>query len=54
MRRTNLTIVDEELWKWAKKKAIDLEYTGVSEYIFELIRKEKERENSREKRDNNE
>ena len=42
--RTNITVLDDELWKWAKKKAIDLEFYGVSEYIFKLLKQEKERE----------
>lgn len=42
MTRTNLTIVDKDLWKWAKMRAIELDCNGVSEYVFELIRKERE------------
>ena len=42
--RTNITVIDDELWKWAKKKAIDLEYNGVSKYIFKLLEKERKGE----------
>lgn len=35
--RTNITVKDPELWKWAKKRAVDLELRGVSEYLFLLI-----------------
>ena len=42
--RTNITVLDEELWKWSKKKGIDLECNGVSEYIFKLLEKERKKE----------
>lgn len=41
--RTNIFIIDEELWAWAQYKAKLLNYNSVSEYIFDLIKKEKER-----------
>lgn len=41
-RRTTLFIIDKELWIWAQYKAKLLNYNSVSEYIFELLRKEKE------------
>jgi len=34
--------MDDELWKWARSKAILTGYTTVSDYIFELIKKDKE------------
>jgi hypothetical protein len=43
MTRTNITVVDDELWKWAKKKAIDHELPGVSQYLFQLIAADRER-----------
>lgn len=42
--RTNIFIIDEELWAWAQYKAKLLNYTSVSEYIFDLIKAAKERE----------
>jgi hypothetical protein len=44
MNRTNISVIDEDLWKWAKKKAIDQDLKGVSEYIFLLLKKENEKE----------
>lgn len=44
MNRTNISVIDEELWKWAKKKAIDQDLKGVSEYVFLLLKKEHEKE----------
>ena len=41
MARTNITVNDSELWRWAKKRAIDLELKGVSEYLFLLIERDK-------------
>ena len=41
MRRTTITILDEELWRWARKRAIDLGLK-TSEYLFELMRRDKE------------
>ena len=43
--RTNITILDAELWKWAKKKAIDMDFENVSQYIFWLIKQDKENAN---------
>lgn len=51
--RTNITVIDEDLWKWAKKRAIDMECNGVSEYIFKLLEKEKEIEELKKTRKNN-
>jgi hypothetical protein len=41
--RTNIFIVDEELWAWAQYKAKLLGYKSVSEYIFDLIRAAKQK-----------
>jgi len=35
--KTNIFIMDKDLWKWAKYKSEILGYTSVSEYIFKLI-----------------
>ena len=41
--RTNIFIIDEELWAWAQYKAKLQGYKSVSEYIFELIKAENEK-----------
>jgi len=41
--KTNLFIIDDALWKWAKYRASTLGYKSVSEYIFYLIKKDKEK-----------
>ncbi|MEM2292730.1 MAG: hypothetical protein QXS74_08290 [Nitrososphaeria archaeon] len=41
--KTNLFIIDEELWKWAKYRASVLGYNSVSEYLFDLIRRDREK-----------
>lgn len=41
--KTNLFIIDEALWKWAKYRASILGFKSVSEYVFELIRSDKEK-----------
>jgi hypothetical protein len=40
--KTNLFVIDEKLWSWAKYRAALLGYTSASEYLFELIKKDKE------------
>lgn len=40
--RTNIFIIDEELWAWAQYKAKLLGFKSVSEYIFELIKSAKD------------
>ena len=45
MGRTNITVNDQELWKWAKKRAVDLEMRGVSEYLFHLVEEDRRRMN---------
>lgn len=42
--RTNIFIINEELWAWAQYKAKLLGFKSVSEYLFELIKAEKEKE----------
>lgn len=39
--RTNTTVNDPELWKWAKMRAVELELRGVSEYLFLLVEKDR-------------
>jgi len=39
--RTNIFIIDKELWNWAQYRAKTLDHTSVSEYVFDLIRKDK-------------
>ena len=41
-KKTNLFIIDEALWKWAKYRASIQEYDSVSEYVFSLIKEDKE------------
>jgi len=36
-RRTNIFIIDEDMWAWAQYRAKLLQYRSVSEYIFYLI-----------------
>jgi len=43
-QKTNIFVIDESLWKWAKYKAEVLELKSVAEYIFKLIKMDKERE----------
>ncbi|MDH5691205.1 MAG: hypothetical protein OEY81_07250 [Candidatus Bathyarchaeota archaeon] len=40
--RTNIYIIDEELYAWAQYKAKTLGYRSVSEYLFDLIKLDKE------------
>jgi len=41
--KTNLFIIDEKLWKWAKYQASLKEFKSVSEYVFDLIKRDKEK-----------
>lgn len=41
-KRTNVYLIDEELWAWAQYKAKLLGYDSVSEYLFELIKLDKQ------------
>ena len=42
-KRTNVFLIDEELWAWAQYQAKILEKESVSEYLFDLIKNDKER-----------
>lgn len=41
-RRTNIYLLDDELWAWAQYRAKQLQYRSVSEYVFYLIKLDKE------------
>lgn len=41
-KRTNIYVVDEELYAWAQYRAKILGYDSVSEYLFELITLDKQ------------
>lgn len=41
--RTNIFIIDEELWAWARYKSTLLGYDSVSKYLFKLIKLDKEK-----------
>ena len=41
--RTNVFVIDDDLWAWAQYRAKTLERNSVSEYIFDLIRKVQEK-----------
>ena len=41
--RTNIFIIDEELWAWAQYQAKLKGFKSVSEYLFELIKADKEK-----------
>ena len=36
--RTNIFVIDADLWAWAQYKAKTLGYQSVSEYLFALIK----------------
>lgn len=42
-KRTNIFIVDEELWAWAAYRAKTLKFDNASAYLFDLIRLDKEK-----------
>jgi hypothetical protein len=42
-KRTNVFLVDEELWAWAQYRAKTLGYESLSDYLFDLIRLDKEK-----------
>lgn len=41
-KRTNIFVVDEELWAWAQYKAKILGYDSASDYLFDLIALDKQ------------
>ena len=42
--RTNIFLIDEELWAWAQYRAKILGYESTSYYIFDLIKMDKEKD----------
>jgi len=48
-KRTNIFLVDEELWAWAQYRAKTLDYESTSNYLFDLIRLDKEKDIIRKK-----
>lgn len=42
-KRTNLFIIDQALWNWAQYEAKNRNLNSVSEYIFRLIKLDKEK-----------
>jgi len=40
--RTTVFIIDTDLWNWAQYRAKTLGYASVSEYIFDLIKIDRE------------
>jgi len=41
--RTNIFLIDEGLWAWAQYRAKLQGFKSVSEYVFDLIKKDKEK-----------
>lgn len=42
--RTNIYIVDKELWAWAQYRAKVLGYNTTSEYLFDLVKLDKQKD----------
>jgi len=40
--RTNIFVIDEDLWAWAQYRAKTLGYDSASEYLFDLVKLDKE------------
>jgi len=49
--RTNLFVMDPDMWNWAQYRAKTLGYASVSEYIFDLIKIDREQTVLRKKPD---
>jgi hypothetical protein len=41
--RTNIYITDQELWAWAQYRAKTLDYKITSEYLFALVKLDREK-----------
>lgn len=41
-KRTNIFVIDQELWAWAQYRAKTLGYDSVSQYLFKLIKLDKQ------------
>lgn len=50
-KRTNIFVVDEELWAWAAYRAKTLKFDNASAYLFDLIKLDKEKNLLREKKE---
>lgn len=42
--RTNIFVIDKELWAWASYRAKTLGYNSTSEYLFELMKIDREKD----------
>jgi hypothetical protein len=42
-KRTNIFILNQELWAWAQYRGKILGYDSVSEYLFDLVQTDKEK-----------
>ena len=40
-KRTNVSVLDQKLWRWARMRSIQLNHKNISEYIFSLIEKDR-------------
>lgn len=40
-KRTNVYVINKEMWNWAQYQAKNLGHKSVSEYLFKLIEKDK-------------
>lgn len=43
-KRTNIFLINEDLWAWAQYRAKTLGYESTSYYIFDLIKLDKEKD----------
>ena len=39
--RTNIYMLDRDLWNWAQYRARSLGFDSLSEYVFDLIKKDR-------------
>jgi hypothetical protein len=42
--RTNIFVIDKELWAWASYRAKTQGYNSTSEYLFDLIKLDKQKD----------
>ncbi len=43
-KRTNIFIIDDSTWNWAQYRASELGYESVSQYLFDLVKLDKQKE----------
>ena len=43
-KRTNIFVINEELWAWAQYRAKTLGYDSASPYLFDLIKLDKDKD----------